>query len=168
MSLLSGSFFFFLLFFCLFFYLLLQSGGTTVPLEKNTVRYLDNFSSGLRGSSSTEYPSYSHVWFISFSNTNIILLLCLSFWVHQKYISWWWFLSRSLAHYYSTYCTWHQWQRYLHSHGYAVIFLHRATSLKPYQRHFARDNLLDWLTVIQNGDQKDDQHLTCKSPIYFA
>ena len=31
-----------------------QSGGTTVPLERNTVRYLDNFSEGRRGSSSAE------------------------------------------------------------------------------------------------------------------
>ena len=34
-----------------------QSGGTSVPLEKNTVRFLDNFSSGGRGSSSAEYPN---------------------------------------------------------------------------------------------------------------
>ena len=33
----------------------LQSGGTTVPLEKNTVRFIDNFSRGTRGSSSAEY-----------------------------------------------------------------------------------------------------------------
>jgi len=31
------------------------SGGTTVPLEKNTVRFIDNFSGGGRGSASTEY-----------------------------------------------------------------------------------------------------------------
>jgi len=31
------------------------SGGTTVPLEKNTVRFIDNFSSGTRGALSTEY-----------------------------------------------------------------------------------------------------------------
>eukprot|EP01091_Cochliopodium_minus_P003417 TRINITY_DN132_c0_g1_i1.p1 TRINITY_DN132_c0_g1~~TRINITY_DN132_c0_g1_i1.p1 ORF type:complete len:352 (+),score=84.91 TRINITY_DN132_c0_g1_i1:39-1058(+) len=31
------------------------SGGTTVPIEKNTVRFLDNFSGGSRGSTSTEY-----------------------------------------------------------------------------------------------------------------
>lgn len=34
---------------------LLQSGGTTVPLEHNTVRFVDNFSAGTRGSASTEY-----------------------------------------------------------------------------------------------------------------
>ena len=33
---------------------LVTSGGTTVPLEKNTVRYLDNFSSGTRGSVTAE------------------------------------------------------------------------------------------------------------------
>uniref|UniRef100_A0A1A9WS21 DNA/pantothenate metabolism flavoprotein C-terminal domain-containing protein n=1 Tax=Glossina brevipalpis TaxID=37001 RepID=A0A1A9WS21_9MUSC len=32
-----------------------QSGGTTVPLEHNTVRFVDNFSAGTRGSSSAEY-----------------------------------------------------------------------------------------------------------------
>ena len=32
-----------------------QSGGTTVPLEKNTVRFLDNFSAGTRGATSAEY-----------------------------------------------------------------------------------------------------------------
>jgi len=31
------------------------SGGTTVPFEKNTVRFLDNFSSGNRGASCTEH-----------------------------------------------------------------------------------------------------------------
>lgn len=34
---------------------LVTSGGTTVPLEVNTVRYVDNFSAGTRGSSSAEY-----------------------------------------------------------------------------------------------------------------
>lgn len=33
------------------------SGGTTVPLEKRCVRYIDNFSSGYRGASSTEYAA---------------------------------------------------------------------------------------------------------------
>lgn len=31
-----------------------QSGGTTVPLESRTVRFIDNFSAGTRGSSSAE------------------------------------------------------------------------------------------------------------------
>ena len=31
------------------------SGGTTVPLERNTVRFIDNFSTGSRGAASTEY-----------------------------------------------------------------------------------------------------------------
>jgi phosphopantothenate-cysteine ligase len=34
---------------------LVTSGGTSVPLEANTVRYIDNFSRGLRGAASTEY-----------------------------------------------------------------------------------------------------------------
>ena len=34
---------------------LVTSGGTTVPLEANTVRFLDNFSAGTRGSASAEY-----------------------------------------------------------------------------------------------------------------
>jgi len=34
---------------------LVTSGGTTIPLELNTVRFVDNFSSGARGSASAEY-----------------------------------------------------------------------------------------------------------------
>jgi len=34
---------------------LVTSGGTAVPLEKNTVRFVDNFSGGGRGSASAEY-----------------------------------------------------------------------------------------------------------------
>ncbi|KAH7887023.1 DNA/pantothenate metabolism flavoprotein [Phlebopus sp. FC_14] len=34
---------------------LVTSGGTTVPLELNVVRFLDNFSAGTRGATSTEY-----------------------------------------------------------------------------------------------------------------
>jgi len=34
---------------------LVTSGGTTVPLELNTVRYVDNFSAGTRGATSAEY-----------------------------------------------------------------------------------------------------------------
>ncbi|CAK80163.1 unnamed protein product (macronuclear) [Paramecium tetraurelia] len=33
----------------------LTSGGTSVPLEQNTVRSIENFSSGLRGAASAEY-----------------------------------------------------------------------------------------------------------------
>jgi phosphopantothenoylcysteine synthetase/decarboxylase len=35
--------------------LYLQSGGTAIPLEHNTVRFVDNFSAGTRGSASAEY-----------------------------------------------------------------------------------------------------------------
>ncbi|XP_043465472.1 phosphopantothenate--cysteine ligase [Leptopilina heterotoma] len=34
---------------------IVTSGGTTVPLEHNTVRYVDNFSAGTRGAISAEY-----------------------------------------------------------------------------------------------------------------
>ncbi|KZP06903.1 phosphopantothenate-cysteine ligase [Athelia psychrophila] len=34
---------------------LITSGGTTVPLEMNVVRFLDNFSAGTRGATSAEY-----------------------------------------------------------------------------------------------------------------
>ncbi|XP_006617469.1 phosphopantothenate--cysteine ligase [Apis dorsata] len=34
---------------------LITSGGTTIPLEYNTVRFVDNFSAGTRGSVSAEY-----------------------------------------------------------------------------------------------------------------
>lgn len=34
---------------------LITSGGTTVPLENQTVRFIDNFSAGMRGATSAEY-----------------------------------------------------------------------------------------------------------------
>lgn len=34
---------------------IIQSGGTTVPLESNTVRFIDNFSAGTRGATSAEH-----------------------------------------------------------------------------------------------------------------
>jgi phosphopantothenate-cysteine ligase len=34
---------------------LVTSGGTTVPLERQTVRFIDNFSAGTRGATSAEY-----------------------------------------------------------------------------------------------------------------
>jgi len=34
---------------------LITSGGTTVPLEHNTIRFIDNFSAGTRGSASAEH-----------------------------------------------------------------------------------------------------------------
>ena len=33
---------------------IITSGGTTIPLEKNTVRFIDNFSTGSRGATSAE------------------------------------------------------------------------------------------------------------------
>lgn len=36
-------------------YCIPQSGGTIVPLERNTVRFVDNFSGGNRGAASAEY-----------------------------------------------------------------------------------------------------------------
>ena len=36
-------------------FVLITSGGTAVPLEMQTVRFLDNFSTGNRGAASAEY-----------------------------------------------------------------------------------------------------------------
>ncbi|WVR07514.1 hypothetical protein IAU60_004556 [Kwoniella sp. DSM 27419] len=77
---------------------LVTSGGTTVPLESNTVRFLDNFSAGTRGATSAEY-----------------------------------FLSQ----------------------GYAVIFLHRLHSLRPFSRHYSHslNPFLDLLSVVESSPQ---------------
>ena len=53
--------------------------------------------------------------------------------------------------------------RYFLAHGYAVIFLHRANSLKPFQRHFSKENPLDWFTLMnQHGGSEDEQQLKRK------
>ncbi|CAF1313265.1 unnamed protein product [Rotaria magnacalcarata] len=51
---------------------LVTSGGTTVPLEKNTVRFIDNFSTGQRGAASVEYfleQNYIVLFFYRLSST---------------------------------------------------------------------------------------------------
>ncbi|KAG1714371.1 Phosphopantothenate--cysteine ligase [Nymphon striatum] len=75
---------------------LVTSGGTSVPLEHNTVRYIDNFSAGTRGSASAE-----------------------------KFIS----------------------------KDYAVIFLHRKGSLKPFHRYFRE--CIDFMDITSglNGEK---------------
>ncbi|KIR51701.1 phosphopantothenate-cysteine ligase [Cryptococcus gattii Ru294] len=75
---------------------LVTSGGTTVPLESNTVRFLDNFSAGTRGATSAEY-----------------------------------FLSQ----------------------GYAVIFMHRIHSLRPFSRHYSHslNPFLDLLSIVPSS-----------------
>lgn len=85
---------------------LVTSGGTTIPLEQNTVRFIDNFSAGTRGSASTEY-----------------------------------FLQR----------------------GYAVVFLHRATSLKPFDRHFTSGHCRSaFLDILQFNDKSEDTGISVK------
>jgi len=76
---------------------LVTSGGTTVPLELNTVRFVDNFSAGTRGSASAEY---------------------------------------------------------LLSAGYAVVFLHRDKSLRPFTRHVNTPDLLQAMEMQEDGTIK--------------
>ncbi|XGW14709.1 hypothetical protein V3C99_000743 [Haemonchus contortus] len=76
----------------------ITSGGTKVNLEKNCVRFIDNFSMGTRGAASAEY-----------------------------------FLKT----------------------GYAVIFLHREESLKPFSRNFP--HIFESLKI-------DDDRVVCDLP----
>jgi hypothetical protein len=46
---------------------ILTSGGTSVPLEANTVRSIENFSTGQRGARSTEYQSCFNSYFSDIS-----------------------------------------------------------------------------------------------------
>ncbi|KAH8926032.1 cornichon [Atractiella rhizophila] len=74
---------------------LVTSGGTTVPLEKNVVRFLDNFSAGTRGSASAEH--------------------------------------------------------FLRTGAYAVVFMHRQFSLRPFERHLGNIMNLPGGTGIGTG-----------------
>lgn len=91
---------------------IVTSGGTVVPLERQMVRFLDNFSAGTRGAISTEY--YSH--FPLRYRTNPALR---------------WFLRS----------------------GYAVIFLHRQFSMKPFSRKYRSkdESILDFVE-LQDGN----------------
>ena len=46
----------------------LTSGGTSIPLEKNTVRSIENFSSGKRGALMTEYFLQNNYYVILYTN----------------------------------------------------------------------------------------------------
>ncbi|KAJ4286661.1 Phosphopantothenate--cysteine ligase cab2 [Kalmusia sp. IMI 367209] len=52
---------------------LVTSGGTTVPLETQTVRYIDNFSAGTRGATSAEF-FLSHGYAVIFLHRQFSLL----------------------------------------------------------------------------------------------
>lgn len=78
---------------------LVTSGGTVVPLEQNTVRFMDNFSAGTRGSASAE-----------------------------------WFLRND----------------------YAVIFLTRHHSMRPFSRYFNQDFLLDMLQLKKDASGNEE------------
>lgn len=52
---------------------LVTSGGTTVPLEKNTVRFIDNFSTGHRGAASVEYFLQQNYFVLFFYRSSSIL-----------------------------------------------------------------------------------------------
>ena len=52
---------------------LVTSGGTIVPLERNTVRFIDNFSTGHRGAASVEYFLERNYLVIFFHRSSSIL-----------------------------------------------------------------------------------------------
>ena len=77
---------------------MITSGGTTVPLEENTVRFIDNFSIGTRGSTSAEYflqNSYAVIFLYrkrslapyerNFHNQNIFDLIKYSDEAHESF-----------------------------------------------------------------------------------
>ena len=68
---------------------MLFPGGTIVPLEKNTVRFIDNFSTGSRGAASAEYfLAQGCVSFHKFART-----VCLTYVLFHKF-------ARTVCHIY--------------------------------------------------------------------
>ena len=55
--------------------------------------------------------------------------------------------------------------RYFLAKGYAVIFLHRESSLKPFESHFNQENFLDWLKLEGSNNFTGTFWIT-KSPNY--
>lgn len=64
---------------------LVTSGGTTVPLENNTVRFIDNFSAGTRGSLSAEY-FLNHGYLVIFLHREFSLLPFLNHFGHLNFL----------------------------------------------------------------------------------
>jgi phosphopantothenate-cysteine ligase len=63
---------------------LVTSGGTTIPLERNTVRFLDNFSGGRRGAASAEYFLRNGYAVIFLHRKNSLEPFSRHFLVHQN------------------------------------------------------------------------------------
>ena len=53
--------------------------------------------------------------------------------------------------------------RYFLAKEYAVIFLHRESSLKPFQKHFSHENFLDWLK-LEGSNNFAGTSLIAKNP----
>ncbi|XP_015948419.1 phosphopantothenate--cysteine ligase 2 isoform X1 [Arachis duranensis] len=102
------------------------SGGTTAPLEQRCVRYVDNFSSGHRGATSTEYL-FLH----------LLLFLFLSMKLFLGYL--FGDLLEGNEYYVAGYVE----CRYFLKAGYAVIFLYRRGSFQPFCRSLPDDPLLE-------------------------
>ncbi|CAH7677666.1 phosphopantothenate-cysteine ligase, partial [Phakopsora pachyrhizi] len=64
---------------------LITSGGTTVPLEHNVVRFLDNFSAGTRGSASAEYFLRTNRYAVIFLHRSHSLQPFLRHYSHQTH-----------------------------------------------------------------------------------
>ncbi|XP_046491803.1 phosphopantothenate--cysteine ligase-like isoform X1 [Neodiprion pinetum] len=101
---------------------LVTSGGTTVPLEHNTVRFVDNFSAGTRGSSSTEYfldRGYAVVFMHRHLFTKYVKSL---------------FMPRDVKK------------------MYRQILGFRVKSLQPFSRHFSGQKFLNMLELNETKD----------------
>jgi phosphopantothenate---cysteine ligase (ATP) len=102
------------------------SGGTTVPLERNCVRFVDNFSQGTRGALSAE--SLLQVRPLA---AELIALIVVD----------------------SVSCTKYRWDRMLCVQaGYAVIFLSRLGSLQPFANQLPQVRCAADLNVLVDDD----------------
>ena len=127
------------------------SGGTTVPLERHCVRFIDNFSGGTRGALSAEN-------FLQVSQHSLLQILIL-----RSFLA-------IIARYLLSTCieTWSEQSRQLPLYpehaslsvlgkclqaGYAVIFLHRMHSIQPFTKGLPSGQILDFLTSVLEPDE---------------
>lgn len=122
---------------------LVTSGGTTVPLERNCVRFIDNFSKGTRGALSAEH--FLEVWHVrAFPAPPPLsacraVLLTLGIALHR---------SASLQE------------------GYAVVFLSRTGSMQPFVSEFQEE--MGAQTLIRYFQLGEGGSLTVRQDVQAA
>jgi len=120
------------------------SGGTTVPMERNCVRYIDNFSAGTRGAMSTQ------------EFLEVRRLCCACCWRSCSFAAEYYTDYRYLTTTHPNNHTHHPHAPNIKQAGYAVIFITRTGSVQPWTLDLPRQEIVPLLQEILQYSGGDD------------